>query len=60
MSNLLEAKKKGKQNPWWDDDGDGIGYEQLSWLGNLKERKKWKKQRKLKNGGMMMVMELVP
>ena len=44
MSNLLEAKKKGKQNPWWDDDGDGIGYEEGEVSGKFKRKKKVKEE----------------
>ena len=48
MSNLLEAKKKGKQNPWWDDDGDGIGYEEGEVSGKFKRKKKVKEAKEVK------------
>ena len=44
---ILEGKKKGKQNPWWDDDGDGIGYEPGEVSGKFK-RKKVKEAKEVK------------
>ena len=47
-SNVNEAKKKGKQNPWWDDDGDGIGYEEGEVSGKFKRKKKVKEAKEVK------------
>ena len=38
-NSILEGKKKSKQNPWWDDDGDGIGYEPGEVSGKFKKKK---------------------
>lgn len=40
-ASIYEAKKE-KQNPWWDDDGDGIGYEEGEVSGKFKKKKKKK------------------
>jgi len=40
-SSLMEKKKV---NPWWDDDGDGIGYEPGEVGGKFKRKKKGKKK----------------
>jgi hypothetical protein len=40
MSNsILEGKKKSKQNPWWNDDGDDIGYEPGEVSGKFRKKK---------------------
>lgn len=38
-ASIYEAKKE-KQNPWWDDDGDGIGYEEGEVSSKFKKKKK--------------------
>jgi len=44
-SSIYEAKKKvdqdeGETNRWWDDDGDGVGYEKGEVSGKFKKKKK--------------------
>ena len=41
-SNVNEAKKKPAR--WWDDDGDGIGYEKGEVSGSFKKKKKTRKE----------------
>jgi hypothetical protein len=48
-SSIYEAKKKvdqdeGKTNRWWDDDGDGVGYEKGEVSGKFKKKKKVTKE----------------
>lgn len=39
-----EEKKEGKPKRWWDDDGDGVGYEEGEVSGKFKKTKKVKKE----------------
>ena len=41
-SNVNEAKKKPAR--WWDDDGDGVGYEKGEVSGSFKKKKKTRKE----------------
>lgn len=43
-SEPYEGKKKDKPKRWWDDDGDGIGYEKGEVSGKFKKKKDVKEQ----------------
>jgi hypothetical protein len=48
-ASIYEAKKKvdqdeGETNRWWDDDGDGVGYEKGEVSGKFKKKKKVTKE----------------
>ncbi len=43
-SRIIKEAKKEKPKRWWDDDGDGIGYEPEEVGGKFKRKKKVKKE----------------
>tara|TARA_B100001094_G_C18086325_1_gene747929 strand:+ start:411 stop:1019 length:609 start_codon:yes stop_codon:yes gene_type:complete len=54
---LSEAKKtKGKVKRWWDDDGDGVGYEKGEVKKTKKEEREW--VTKLRDTGVFTEEEL--
>jgi hypothetical protein len=40
----LQEKKEGKAKRWWDDDGDGVGYEEGEVEGKFQKKKKVKEE----------------